>query len=119
MSLRSRPREPKSRKPLLQHFPLHSLERAPAVERSLSGPAEHRPAQRETDSESSRRLAPRGFQVTHSGSPVAMTQRVEAWMTCFAGLEPRGVFDSPLRKSPAHRPERRLPLAFDYREPTC
>src|SRR6266700_1843073 len=79
-------------------------------ERSLFEPAEHRPA---------RRLPEPEFQVGQLGSPVAMTQRREAWTTCFEGLEPLRVADSPLVRSPAHQPERQLALAFGCHEPTC
>ena len=82
MSLRPCPQEQRCRASLPQHFPLHSFERRPAVERSLFEPAEHRPAQRETDSESSRRLPEPEFQVAQLGSPVAMTQRREAMTKC-------------------------------------
>ena len=82
MSLRPRPQEQKCQASLPQHSPVNSLDRRPAVERSLFEPAEHRPARRETDSESSRRLATPEFQVAQLGSPVAMTQRREAWTKC-------------------------------------
>jgi len=119
MSLRSCPQEQRCRASLPQHFPLHSLERRPAVERALFEPAEHRPARRETGSESSQSLPAAEFQVAQLGSPVAMTQRREAWTTCFEGLEPPSVAGLPLVKSPAHQSERQLALAFDYHEPTC
>ena len=83
MSLRPRPQKQKCRASLPQNFPLNSLEQRVAVERSLFEPAEHRPAQRETDSESSRRLPEPEFQVGQLGSPVAMTQRREAMSKCF------------------------------------
>src|SRR5512132_122285 len=108
MSLRPCPQEQRCRASLPQHFPLNSLEQRPAVERSLFEPAERRPAQRETDSESSRRLATPEFQVAQLGSPVAMTQRREAWTKCCQGVEPLRVANSPLGKSPAHQPERQL-----------
>ena len=85
MSLRPCPQEQRCRASLPQHFPLNSLERRPAVERSLFEPAEHRPARRETDSESSRRLPEPEFQVAQLGSPVAMTQRREAMDEVFRG----------------------------------
>ena len=69
MSLRPCPQEQRCRASLPQHFPLHSFEPRPAVERSLFEPAEHRPARRETDSESSRRLPDAGV----SGSAVGFT----------------------------------------------
>ena len=87
MSLRPCPQEQSCRASVPQNFPLNSWERQPAVERSLFEPAEHRPAQRETDSESSRRLPEPEFQVGQLGSPVAMTQRREAMPKCFEGLE--------------------------------
>jgi hypothetical protein len=117
MSLRLCPKKQKYRASLPQNFPLNSLERRPAVERSLFEPAEHRPARRETDSESSRRLPEPGFQVAQLGSPVAMTQRREATSKCFEGLEL--LADLPLVKRPAHQPERQLALAFGCHEPTC
>ena len=119
MSLRPYPQEQRCWASLPQYFLLNSLERRPAVERSLFEPAEHRPARRETDSEWSRRSATPEFQVAQLGSPVAITQRREAWTTCFEGLEPPSVAGLPLVKSPAHQPERQLALAFDYHEPTC
>src|SRR6266567_1193776 len=109
MSLRPCPQEQRWRGSLPQYFPLNSLERQPAVERSRFEPAEHRPA---------RRLPEPEFQVGQLGSPVAMTQRREAWTTCFEGLEPLRVADSPLVRSPAHQPERQLALAFGCHEPT-
>ena len=78
MSLRPCRQELKCLASLPQYFPLHSLERRPAVERSLFEPAEHRQAKRETDSASSLRLPAQEFQVEHLVSPVAMTQRREA-----------------------------------------
>ena len=116
-SLRLCLQELKCRWSLPQDSPLHSLERRPAVERSLFEPAEHRPARRETDSESSRRLPEPEFQVGQLGSPVAMTQRREAMSKCFEGLE--SLADLPLVKRPAHQPERQLALAFGCHEPTC
>jgi hypothetical protein len=119
MNLRPCPQALKCRAALPQHSPLHSLERRPAVERSLFEPAEHRQARRETDSESSRRLPEPEFQVAQLGSPVAMTQRREARTKCFEGLEPPRVAGLPLVKSLAHQPERQLALAFGCHEPTC
>src|SRR5438874_5224176 len=119
MSLRPCPQEQRCRASPPQYFPLNSLERRPAVERSLFEPAEHRPARRETDSESSRRLATPEFQVAQMGSPVAMTQRREARATCFERLEPLRLADSPQVRSPVHQPERQLALAFGCHEPTC
>ena len=83
MSLRSCPQEQRCRASLPQHFPLHSLERRPAVERALFEPAEHRPAKRETDSELSRRLPKLEFQLGQLDSRVAMTQWREAMSKCF------------------------------------
>jgi len=119
MSLRPCLQGLKWRASLGQHSPLHSLERRPAVERSLFEPAEHRRARRETDSESSRRLPEPEFQVAQSDSPVAITQRREARTTCFEGLELPRVAGLTLVKSPAHQPERQLALAFGCHEPTC
>jgi hypothetical protein len=117
MSLRPSPLEQRCRASLPQYFPLHSFERRPAIERSLFEPAEHRPAQRETDSESSRRLPEPEFQVAQLNSPVVMTQRREAMSKCFGGLE--SLADLPLVKGPAHQPERQLALIFECHEPTC
>src|SRR5258705_12569154 len=119
MSLRPCPQELKCRASLPHYFPLNSWERRPAVERSLFEPAEHRPARRETDSESSRRLPEPGFQVAQLGSPVAMTQRREARKARFEGLELPRAAGLLLVKSPAHQPERQLALAFGCHEPTC
>ena len=117
ISLRPCSQQQRCRASLPQHFPLHSFEPRPAVERSLFEPAEHRPARRETDSESSRRLATPEFQVAQLGSPVAMTQRREARTKCCQGVEPLRVVNSPLGKSPAHPQKRQLPLAFACHEP--
>ena len=117
MSLRPSPLEQRCRASLPQYFPLHSFERRPAIERSLFEPDEHRPAQRETDSESSRRLPEPEFQVAQLNSPVVMTQRREAMSKCFGGLE--SLADLPLVKGPAHQPERQLALIFECHEPTC
>ena len=117
MSLCPCPQEQSYQASVPQNFPLNSWERQPAVERSLFEPAEHRPARRETDSESSRRLPEPGFQVAQLGSPVAMTQRREAMSKCFEGLE--SLADLPLVKSPAHQPEPQFALAFGCHEPTC
>ena len=102
-----------------RNFPPNSFEPRAPVERSLFEPAEHRPARRETDSGSSRHLPEPRFQVGQLGSPVATTQRREAWTTCFEGLELPRVAGLPLVKSPAHQPERQLALAFACHEPTC
>ncbi len=83
MSLRPWPQELKCQASLPQYFPLNSSERRPAVERSLFEPAEHRPARRETDSESSRRLPKPEFQLGQLDSRVAMTQWREAMSKCF------------------------------------
>ena len=98
---------------------MNSLEQRVAVERSLFEPAERRPARREKDSESSRRLPEPEFQVGQLGSPVAMTQRREAMPKCFERIEPAHETDLPLVKSPAHQPERQLALAFGCHEPSC
>ena len=119
ISLRPCPQGLKCRGALPQYFPLNSLVQRSAIERSLFEPAEHRPARRETDSESSRRLPEPGFQVAQLGSPVAMTQRREATSKCFEGLEPPMLAGLPLVKSPAHQPERQLALTFGCHEPTC
>jgi hypothetical protein len=119
MSLRLGPQKQKCRASLPQHSPLHSLERRRAIERSLFEPAEHRPAQRETDSESSRRLPEPEFQVGQVGSPVSMIQRREARTRCFEGLEPLRLAGLPLVKCPAHQSERQLALAFGCHESTC
>ena len=66
-----------------QHFAPNSLEQRAAVERSPFEPAEHRPARRETDWESSPRLPEQEFQGGRLGSLVAMTQRREAKSKCF------------------------------------
>lgn len=117
MSLRPCSQEQRCRASLAQDFPMNSLEPRAAVERSLFEPVEHRPAKRETDSESSRRLPEPEFQVGQLGSPVAMTQRREAMSKCFEGLEP--LADLPLVKCPAHQPKRQLALVFGCHEPTC
>ncbi len=83
MSLRLCPQELRCRASLPQYFPLNSLEQRAAIERSLFEPAEHRPARRETDSESSRRLPKPEFQLGQLGSLVAMTQWREAMSKCF------------------------------------
>src|SRR4029077_7079253 len=119
MSLRLQPQKQKYRGSLPQNFPLNSLEQRAAVERSLFEPAEHRPAQREMDSKSSRRLPEAGFQVAQLGSPVAMTQRREAMSKGFEGLEPPMLAGVPLVKVPAHQSERQLGLAFGCHEPIC
>ena len=119
MSLRLGPQKQKCRASLPQHFPLNSLAQRAAVERSLFEPAEHRPARRETDSESSRRLPEPEFQVAQSGSPVAMTQRREAMSKCFEGLEPPMLAGLPLVKVPAHQSERQLALVFGCHESAC
>ena len=112
MSLRPCPQEQRCRASLPQHFPLHSFERRPAVERSLFEPAEHRPVKRETDSESSRRLQEPEFQVGQLRSPVAMTQRREGMPKCFEGLVSPSEAHLPPVKNPAHQQERQLPLAL-------
>jgi len=117
MSLCPCPQEQSYQASVPQNFPLNSWERQPAVERSLFEPAEHRPAQYEMDSESSRRLPEPEFQAEQVDSPVAMTQRREAMSNCFEELGP--LADLPLAKSPAHQPERQLALAFGCYEPTC
>ena len=112
MSLCRGPQNPTYRAWEPRNFPLNSQERPPAVERSQFEPAEHRPAQRETDSGSSRHLPELEFQVAQPGSPVATTQQRETRVKFFEGLElPREV-DLPLVKNPAHLQERRLPLAL-------
>ena len=115
MSLGPPPQKQKRRASVPQHFPLNSLKQAAAVERSLFEPAEHRPAQRETDSP--RRLPEPEFQAGQLGSPVAMTQRREAMSKCFEGLE--SLADLPLVKGLAHQPKRQLALAFGCHEPPC
>src|SRR5262245_39319363 len=82
MSLRTCPQEQKHRVSLPQNFPVNSLEQRAAVARSLFEPAEHRPAKRETDSESSRRLPALGFQAKRLGSRLATTQHREAMPKC-------------------------------------
>src|SRR4029077_5864328 len=119
MSLRPCPQGLKGRASLRQHSPLHSLERRPAVAHSLFEPAEHRPARRETDSESLRRLPEPEFQAAQSDSPVAMTQRREARTTCFEELELPRVAGLTLVESHAHQTGRQLALAFGCHEPTC
>src|SRR4030095_10810161 len=115
MSLRPCSQEQSCGASLAQDFPMNSLEPRAAVERSLFEPAEHRPAQRETDSESSRRLPEPEFQVGQVGSPVSMIQRREARTRCFEGLEPLRLAGLPLVKCPAHQSERQLALAFGWR----
>ena len=66
-----------------RNFPLHSLEQRAAVEHSLFEPVEHLPAQRETDSETSRRLPELEFQAGQLVSRVAMKKRREAMSKCF------------------------------------
>ena len=87
MSLRRGPQNPTYRAWEPRNFPLNSQERPPAVERSQFEPAEHRLAQRETDSEWSRPLLDPEFQLGQPGSPVAMTHRREARAKCLKGLE--------------------------------
>ena len=87
------------------------------VEHSLFEPAEHPPARRETDSESSPRLPEPEFQARQLISTVAMTQRREAMSKCFEGLE--SLAGLPLVKSPVHQPERQLALVFECHELTC
>jgi len=111
MSLRPCTEELKSRASLPQNFPLNSLERRAAVERSLFEPAERRPAPRETDSESSQRLPEQEFQIGQLGPLVVMT-RPREMPECFEGIDSSGEADSPLMKNPAHQQERPLPLAL-------
>ena len=77
-----------------------------AIERWLFGPAEHRPAKRETDSESSRRLPKPEFQLGQLDTRVAMTQWREALSKCFERLE--SLADLSPVKIPGHQPERQL-----------
>ena len=72
MILRRYSRKWSCRASVPQHLALNWLEQRAAVERSLFEPAEHRPARRETDSESSRRLPEPEFQAGQSTSAVAM-----------------------------------------------
>ena len=112
MSLCRAPQNPTYRAWEPENFPLNSQERPPAVERSQFEPAEHRPAQRETDSEWLRHLLEPEFQVGQPGSPVATTRRGDAMAKCFEGLESPREVDLPLVKNPAHRQECQLPLAL-------
>ena len=110
MSLRPFPQEERCQASVPQHFPLHSLKRRRAIERSLFELAEHRPARRETDSESSRRLPELEFQAGQLTSIVAMTQLRKAMPKCFEWFE--SLADLPRVKNPAHQPERQLALAL-------
>ena len=112
MHLRPGPQNQQCRASVPQKFPLNWLEQRAAVERSLFEPAEHQPAQREIDSESSRRLPEPEFQLRRLVSSLAMTQRREAWTKCFEGLGPPRVAGLPLVKSPAHQREPQLALAL-------
>jgi hypothetical protein len=98
---------------------VHSMAPRAAVESWPFEPAEHRPARRETDSESLQRLPEPEFQIAQSDSPVAMTQSRQARTTCFERLELLRVAGLMLVKSPAHQPERQPALAFGSHEPTC
>src|SRR5207249_6255797 len=114
MSLRPCPQKQKRRASLPQNFPLNPLEQRAAVERSLFEPAEHRPAQRETESESSRRLPEPEFQVGQVGSPVALPRRGWPWSERFEVLE-----QLPVAKILARQSERQLAFVREYRESFC
>jgi len=102
-----------------QNSPLNWSEHQLVAERSLFEPAEHPQVQRETESESSRRLPEPGFRVGQFDLPVATTQRWEAMRKCFQGLEPAHLAGLPLVKYPAHQPERQPALVFGFHELAC